>query len=437
MDICYFPLSWSFAARTSLDSWPPLENVFRAFIGHTSIGSFQPKRTWTTPIHIDLTPTLTSLHDPCPTLRLVATACTITIIGSLVSLAVFLFVWRSVNSPTKAERAILSETAILRIHEMASRQPYPMPPDDGGGDGTLPALPFAQNPRRQSLFIFWIFFLLVAGAATYFLSPFWTIPVSRHIAQQHNKLAWTLALVLSVVFANIADRFCQFAFFLVPPVRSAIQAAIWVAITLFFKPAATAHSASVQVTRMANYLSHWYLGIPLGRPLPERVHRSSTFLSSAVTAVGGYHLVSGRVARNYMLILKLMVQEARRLVHLYFSLQDAPIPTTHFRSWAWWGTKHILTFILGELSWRSISWSRLSILLGPTLTICSYNIYKYNQNIVPPRSHLQLALDPIRHELQRQAVGQADLKRLLQKLDQRLANADLGSKVGAVDSLPQ
>ncbi|KAJ6591672.1 hypothetical protein DFH09DRAFT_1137659 [Mycena vulgaris] len=441
MDICHLHLSRSLiAAHTSLHSWP-LENALRAFIGqpyiaHTHIAT---KHTWPWPMYPELKPTLTSLYAPGPTPRLVATACSVALIGSLVSLALFLFVWRSATSLPKPERAALSENAILRIHKMASRQPYPMPPDDGGDGATFPALPFARNPRKQSLFIFLLFLLLVAGTAAYFLSPFWLGAVSRHVSEQHNKVSWALTVVLSTILVNISDRFLQFAFFLVPPIRSIIQASIWMVVTVLFKPAATAHSAHLQSARIAHYLSHRCFGIPLNRPLPARVDRSTTLVSSAVSAVGGYRLVSSRVARNYMLILKAMVQEPLELVQIYSSVKDARLfPTNIFQSWAWWATKHLLTFILGELSWRSISRPKLFVLLAPTLSICSYGIYKYNQVTVPPRSYLQLSLDPIHHELQRQAVEQADMKRILhveqtdmkrilQRLDQLFANLDQGS----------
>ncbi|KAJ7672667.1 hypothetical protein B0H17DRAFT_1084176 [Mycena rosella] len=403
MATCHLPLSWSLiAAHTSLASWP-LENALRAFIGHPSIASFPPKQTWAGPTGLQLMPTLTSLHDPGPTLRLVATAWSAVIIASLVC-----------KPPTKPEGAVLSETTILRIHEMASRQPYPMPPDDGGDEGAILALPFAQNPRKQSLFIFWLFLLLVAGAAAYFFSPLWMAVVSRHIAEQHGKLSWAVILISSTILANISDPFCQFGFFLWSAIRLSIETAIWTAVTLLFKPVATAHSASQQVMRIAHYLSRWYLRIPLDLPLPQDVDRSTTLMSSAVSVVGGYHLIGGRVARTYMLVLKSMVEQPVKLVHLYSSLRDAyaPIvPTHHFQSWAWWAIKHILAFMLGELSWRSISWSKLFI--------------------IPPRSHLQLAIDPIQREQRRQAVEQADIKRLVQKL---VANAGLGSGTSASDS---
>jgi hypothetical protein len=318
--------------------------------------------------------------------------------------------WRTTGSSQKPERAVLSEETVLRIHEMASHQPYPMPPDGGGG-GTFSGLPFDQN-HKKSLFIFWLFFLAIAGAAAYYLSPFWLDVVSRHVTDQHSRLSWALTFVLSAVLANMSDRFLQFVFFLVPPIRSFIQGATWMLVTLYLKPATTAHSAYGQVMKMANRLSHWCFGIPLPLLLPARVDRSTTLMANAVSVVSGYHLINSRIARNYMLILKSLVQEPLHLRHAYFALRDAPIfPTIYFQSWTWWAMNHILRFILGELSWRSISWLKLfvrhsyfvsrilpkltplKVLLAPTAIIWSYSIYKYNRVVRPLRSLDALPLD--------------------------------------------
>ncbi|KAJ7077846.1 hypothetical protein B0H15DRAFT_555940 [Mycena belliarum] len=424
MDICGPPLPRAFMSGHTSKSWA-LESALRALIRQRP--TFPEGHAWTQSMHSDsdLKPTLTSLHDPGPTLRAVATAYSIAIIVSLVAL---LLIWKCASSPTESKDAALSEATILRIHEIASRQPYPGPPDDEDGEpGTFPALPFFQNPRRQGLFIFWLFFLLVTGAAAYLLSPFWAPPVSRHITEQHNKLAWMLTLCLSVVLANISDRFCHFAFFLVPPVKLTIHAAAWIVVTLVFEPVVFGHSASLQIRRIARYLAHLYLRIPLDFPLPTPVDRLTTLVSGAVSALGGYHLISSRVARNYMFISKSLISQAtQKLVHTQTSLGEAAIPTIYYQSWARWVTRYLLNFILarGQLSWNKVSWLKLSVLLGPALILCSYNIYKYNQIVVRPRSQLQLALDPIHQELRRQAVGQADVKRLLQKLDKRFRDLD-------------
>ncbi|KAJ7733241.1 hypothetical protein DFH07DRAFT_845847 [Mycena maculata] len=422
MDVCHPPVFWSPLAHTSRDAWP-LEYALRAFVGRWSTASFSLEEASTWPTHIGLKPTLTSFHVTRPALHLVATACSVAIIASLTSLALFLLVWKFQNPPSKPEVAVLSERAVLRIHDMASRQPYPMPPDDGG-DGIFPVLPFAKNPRKQSLFIFWLFLLVFGCVVAYVLSPLWVIVVSSYVADNHSRLSWTLTLVLSAVLANISVQFLQFVFFVWPPIKSTIQWANWM-VFISFKSAYTAHSAYLRGIQIAQYLSHRCLGVPLDHPLPRPIDRLAIFIAGVVSAVGGYHLISSRVARNYMLILKSIIQAPQRLGHIYFSLRQAPIfPTHHFQNWAWWAAKRILTYILGELSWRSISWPKLFVLLGPTLVVCVYGIYKYNQVIVPPRSSLQLALDPIHGEQRRQAIELAEIYRILKNLDQQFANAD-------------
>ncbi|KAJ7115865.1 hypothetical protein C8R44DRAFT_983814 [Mycena epipterygia] len=444
MEICHLSRPWSFLSHTSLDSWP-LEYTLRAFIRHPSIDTFSPKHTSQRP-HFELQPTLTTFHTKGPPLRLVATACSLALIGSLISLAVFLLLWTSKIPPTKAPvGAALSETTVLRIHDMASRQPYLMPPPDGGDDGTFTFLPFADNSRKQSLFMFWLVFLVVAGVAAYYFRPVWLPAVLRHIAEQNNRLSWTGTIFLSVVLAKLTARFLAFAFFLVPVIKSTILWIKWMAITIFVKPATTAHSAHLEVARIAHCISHWYLGIPLNRPLPERVDRSITQVSSVVSVVAGYRLISSRVARNYALIIKSMIQRPLEVGHIYLSLRHADFLTNRFQTWGWWATKHILRFSLGELSLRSISWLKLSALTAPSLVICAYAIYKYNQVIVPPRTVLQVALDPIHRELYEQRIGAhkrdvklaeitrkqdvvlAEITLLLQTLGQRAVNADLGS----------
>lgn len=358
MDICGLPRSWSLLVHTS---WP-LEYALRVFEQNPST-AYSPKPTLS-PTRIQVKPSLTGFHVLAPPFGVVAIACGLAIVGGLISLAVFLLLWSSRPPPPKPQAAILSESTVLRIYDMASRQPYQMPPDGDGDPGTFPALPFARNPRKQSLFIFWLCFLAIAGAIAYVLSPFWQVAVTSYIAQKHATLSWTFTLILSVVLANIIGQFLQFAFFFVPIIRSAIQWAKWIVIITSVEPAATVYAAYLQVARTAQYLSHRYLGIPLNLPLPERIERSTTLVSTAVSAVGGYHLISSRVARNYTLLLKSIFQVPLSLCDTYVSLRHAPIfPTYHFQIWAWWTTKHILRFVLGELSWTTISWQKLSVRL--------------------------------------------------------------------------
>ncbi|KAJ6581400.1 hypothetical protein B0H19DRAFT_1115021 [Mycena capillaripes] len=425
MDICGSPRSWSLLVHTS---WP-LEYALRVFDQIPPIAS-SPKHQSTQPAYIQIKPTLTGSHILAPTFRAVATACSLAIIGSLVSLA-FLLVWRSQPKPPPAH---LSESTVLRIHDMASRQPYHMPPDGDGDPGTFAALPFARNPRKQSLFMFWVLFLLIFSAVAYVLSPLWQVTVFSYIAEKRTALSWTLTLILSLVLANIAGGFLQFVFFLVPIIKLTIQWTKWIVFMISVGPTSTFPSAYLQIARVTQYLSHWYFGIPQNQPLPHRVECSTALVSSVVSAASGYHLISSRVARNYTLLLKSAVQGSlNNLFDFYVSLQQTAFllaPTTYFQGWAWWSTKHILKFTLGELSWTRISWPKLSVMLAPTLIICAYSIYKYNQVIKPPRSILQLALDPIHQKLhqqqissQRRDVELVEIKRLLQSMDARFADA--------------
>ncbi|KAJ7504482.1 hypothetical protein B0H11DRAFT_519833 [Mycena galericulata] len=422
MNICGLPLSWPSLIHTSLEAWP-IEYALPAFVRRPLIASSPPKVAST---HVELKPTLTSFHVLGPTLHLVATACSLAIIVGLTSLALLLLLWsRRPENPTPKPGGVLSERAVLRIYEIASRQPYPMPPDDGGGDDTFPALPFANNARKQSLFIFWLFLLVVGCAIAYALSPIWFAVVASFVADKRSRLSWTLTLILSAILANISGQFLRFAFILWAVMKSTIQWAKWMVLMISVEPAVTAHSAYLQVTRIAHYLSHWCFGSPLDQPLPQHIDRSATFMSFVASALGGYHLISSRVVRNYMVILKSIIHGSRKLGHLYFSWRQAPIfPTNYFQYWAWWVTKYVLTFSLGELSWTSISWPKLLMLLGPTIILCAHGIYKYNQVIVPPRSHLQLALDPISREQRRQAIELMDVHRLLKNLDHQFANTN-------------
>ncbi|KAJ7155507.1 hypothetical protein C8R43DRAFT_1000192 [Mycena crocata] len=207
------------------------------------------------------------------------------------------------------------------------------------------------------------------------------------------------------------------------------------AVTVLVKPATTAQAVHVQATRSANFLSHWYFGIPHNDPLPAGIDRSNTVISTLVTALGGYHLLSSRVARSYMVILKSILHGFLDVGQIYVALRHAPIsPTIRFQNWAWWATKHILKFILGDSGSTSTSWLKLFVLVTPMLVVWIYCIYKYNQVTTPPRSWLQVALDPIHNDLyhqqiwsQRQAVELVEMKRILLKLDQRLATANQGT----------
>ncbi|KAJ7355367.1 hypothetical protein DFH08DRAFT_852300 [Mycena albidolilacea] len=422
MDSCDLPRSW-----LPLLSWP-LEYAVHAF-DQSRFTVYSPKHTLTWTAHIQTKPTVTSFYVLSPTLYALATACSLAVIGSLTSLAVFLFIWWSRHPPPK-HVAALSPSTVLRIHEIASRQPYHMPPDGDGDPGSFAALPFARSPRKQSLFIFWLLFLVIAGILAYVLRPLWHAAVSSYIVEKHATLSWTFTFVLSVVLANICGRFLQFAFFLVPITRSTIQWTEWIVVVIAVKPAVTITDAYLEVARITQYLSHWYLGIPLNLALPGPIDRSSALVSSAVSAVGGYHLISSRVARNYTLILKSMVQGPLNLFDFYVSLRRSPLfPTPHFRTWAWWAVKHLLRFTLGELSWTSISYPKVFVLLTPALVICAYRIYKYNQVIMPPRTALQIAVDRIDSRLnryetssRRRDVEVADIKRLLQNIDKQFAN---------------
>ncbi|KAJ7252705.1 hypothetical protein B0H12DRAFT_1117441 [Mycena haematopus] len=420
MVITRLPHAWS----VWVQSWAH-EYAHSAF-DHCQFMANSLKHTSTRPVRIQNMPgpSLTGCHVLASTFPEVATACSLAIIGTLISMAVFLFLWNTQHRPPKPQVAALSESTVLQIYDMASRQPYQMPPDGDGDPGTFPVLPFARNPRKQSVFVFWLLFLVIAGAVAY-------VAVSSFIVEKHATLSWTFALVLSMVLANISGRFLQFAFFLTPIIRSTIQWAHWILVIVAVEPAATANSAYLQVTRITQALSHWYFGIPHNLALPERIERSTTLISSAVSAAAGYHLISSRVARNYTLVLKSIVKESLGLLDFYVSLRHAPFfPTHHFQIWSWWTMKHTLRFILGELSWASISYLKLFVLLTPTFIICAYRIYQYNQVIIPP---IQLEFKRLNGRLDRQEVSfrrrdveVAEIKRILQNIDQRFANFGAG-----------
>ncbi|KAJ7180563.1 hypothetical protein C8R46DRAFT_1318554 [Mycena filopes] len=419
MNLCHLPRSWTLLVHT----WS-LEHALWASHPNPFVG-YPPRHTSTWPPQIK--PTMTEFREEPPS-NVVATACSLAIIGGLVTLVASLAFWSSQRPPPpKLPPAALSEATVLRIHDMASRQPYPqMPPDDGGDPGTFTALPFSKHPRKQSLFLFWFCFLLLAGAVAYFLSPFWVGAVSTYVTEKYSVLSWIVTIFLSVALANISGQLLQFVFFLLPGIRSAVRCIHYVVLMISVKPASTAHAFYLRLTQIAQYLSRWYLGIPVGIPLPPRVDRSTTLVSGAVSAVGGYRLISSRAARNYTVILKALFRGPLNLWNLYVSLRFAPIfPTGHFQHWARWAAKHILRFALG----RTISVSKLFVLLGPTLVICAYIIYRYNQVVIPPRSQLQLALDPIHRQLyqqqilsQRQDIALGEINRVLQNIDRKLTS---------------
>ncbi|KAJ6518702.1 hypothetical protein C8R45DRAFT_3039 [Mycena sanguinolenta] len=423
MVIAALPRAWSVLVQ----SWP-LEYAYLA-LAHSRFGVDSLKHTSTQLARIQNIsgPSLTGCHVLAPAFHAVATACSLAITGTLISLAVFLFLWNLRRPPPKPQVATLSESTVLRIYDMASRQPFQMPPDGDGDPGTFPVLPFARNPRKQSLFIFWLLFLIIAGAVAYVLSPFWQVAAASFIEEKRAALSWTFTLILSVVLAIISGPFLQFALSLAPIIWSIIRFTYWTITMIAVQPAATANSAYRQVTRSAQYLSNWYFGIPRNLALPERIEHSTTLISSAVSAATGYHLINSRVARNYTLILRSMVQRASDLSNFYVSLRDAPFsPTPHFQIWAWWAVKHSLRFSLGELSWASISYPKLFVLLTPSLIICACGIYQYNQVIISPiqrqfdRLHSRLT----RHEVasRRRDVEVAEIKRILQNIDQQFVN---------------
>ncbi|KAJ6493657.1 hypothetical protein C8R47DRAFT_416061 [Mycena vitilis] len=427
MEICGPPDSWSLLAHTS---WP-LEYALRVFELSLPPTVRAPKHTSVWPSRIQIKSTPTNFYVLAPTFRVAATACSLAIIGSLVVLVVCVAIWTQSLEP-KPQTAALSESTVLRIHDLASRQPFNMPPDDDGDPGTFSALPFAENPRKQNLLIFWLALLLAVGVMAWFLRPVWQVPVSSYVAEKHATLSWGLTLFLSAVMANISGGFLQFAFSLVPITKSTIHWAKWFVIMVSVEPPAAVRSAYWRITRAAQYLLHWYFGIPHDHALPDPLERSATVVSTAVSVLGGYHLISSRIARNYTVLFKSLSQWPLNLFGLYVSLRQAPIlaPTNLFQSWGWWAARHLLIFSVGELSLWTISWSKLTVLLTPTLIICAYNIYKYNQVIIPPRSALQLAFDSLERKLYRQEISAhrqnielVEIKRLVQNIDMRFAAA--------------
>ncbi|KAJ7634101.1 hypothetical protein DFH06DRAFT_678144 [Mycena polygramma] len=440
MEICGPPHSWSLLGHTS---WP-LEYALRVFDHSLPHTVYSPKHTSVWPSRIQIKSTPTNFYVLAPNFRVVATACSLAIIGSLIVLGVSVAVWAQYPKP-KPQTAALSESTVLRIHDLASRQPYHMPPDDDGDPETFSALPFAENPRKQSLLIFWLVLLLVVGVIAWFLRPLWHVAVSSYVAEKHATLSWGLTLFLSAVMANISGGFLQFAFSLVPIIKSTIHWTKWFAIMISVEPPAAVRSAYWHITRTAQYLSHWYFGIPHDHALPDPLERSATVVSTAVSVVGGYHLISSRIARNYTLLLKSLAQWPLNLFNLYLSLRKAPIlaPTNLFQSWGWWAARHLLIFSVGELSLSTISWPKLTVLLAPTLIICAYNIYKYNQVIILPRSALQLAFDSLERKLYRQEISAhrqnielVEIKRIVQNIDMRFAAALPVAQAQAQDPPP-
>ncbi|KAJ7224358.1 hypothetical protein GGX14DRAFT_425346 [Mycena pura] len=302
---------------------------------------------------------------------------------------------------------------------MASRQPYRMPLDGGGDPETFPALPFAGSPRKQSLFICWLFFLLAAAAVAYVLSPFWVVVLSSLLVQKRNSLQWILILLMSAALMNISAPFLQFVFVLAAILRASVKWTRWILFELLSKPVTTTNAAYLQISHITHYFAHQLFGIQSSdHPFHRRLEQCVALASSTMSAAGGYHLINSRVARNYTVILKSGFEGLVQIFDLCASLRHTSfLPTSYFQSWAWWATAHILEFALGGLSWQWTSWSKLFVLLGPTLLVCLYQIYQYIQVIVPPRSKLDIAVDSIRQTqqmlFQRQAVEQAEWNRLL------------------------
>ncbi|KAK7030702.1 hypothetical protein R3P38DRAFT_868834 [Favolaschia claudopus] len=405
--------------------------------------SISPKHTtWPTAVRDEPTPTYPA--RVIATISTVAISCSLLTIIGVLSLTVLLLTWRPRTPKPHPAPAALSEATVLRIYDLASRQPYPMPPDDDGDPDTIPVLPFARNPRKQSLFLFWLLFLLIAGAVAHVLAPLWQPALTTYIVEKHATLSWTFTFFLSAILVNISGQFLQFIFALIPITKGFIEWVTWTVFVMAIQPSVTAYSTYMYVRRATEYLSRWYFAIPLDQIMPERTGRSAAIVSSAFSAVGGYRLASSRVARNYALVLKSMVQGPLDLFNVYVSLKDVPIfPTSHFQTWARWSMAHVLRFTLGELTWTTVSYRKLFVLVFPSLVICAYHIYKYNQVIVPPRSALQVAFDRLhsrlyKHEIasQRRDVEVAEIKLLLKGLDAKFTNfSTMGRSAGSAEEM--
>ncbi|KAJ6621383.1 hypothetical protein B0H10DRAFT_1003992 [Mycena sp. CBHHK59/15] len=240
-------------------------------------------------------------------------------------------------------------------------------------------------------------------------------------------MAWASAFIVAYVLVRISDQLHAIGRFSLSVTLSLLKWAKWAVIAMSVNPVATARAAYLQGTQILLYLAHWYSKIPINQPLPARIDRSITVTSVALSALCGYHLVTSRVSRMYMLNLKAAIQGLKALGQVYIVMRHAPIfPTNHFQSWAWWAMKFLLRFILGDFTWSSISWDKLFVMLAPTAV---FRIYRYLQVIPPPpRTALQLALDPIERKLsqqqiwsQQQSAVLVELHHVLRKLDMRLA----------------
>ncbi|KAJ7623296.1 hypothetical protein FB45DRAFT_925195, partial [Roridomyces roridus] len=371
----------------------PLEFLLLGFPPQSNVRKDASFYAW--PSHAFLEPTSTSFHVPRPTFHLVAISCSATFVAGLLACALLL---RKLNRYLhKPAPAVLSKETIRRIHKTAFRAPFLIPDDDGGGDDTFPALPFAKDPIKQSLFIFWLFVLAIGCLLLYILRAYWVPALYKRVASEHRRLSWTLTLILSAVLANLSAQFMRFIFFIWPIFHSALMTAQWAVFTLCLDPPFAAH---LRVTRV---------------PLPRLVDRSAALVSSTISALCGYRLISSRVARIYMLALKsLLVEFPQRVARTYATVAK----TSSFpMSWGWWLTSQILVFVLrGDSSWTR---PKLVTLVGPSLLVCGHALYKYNRVVVPPRTALQLALEPILQTQRRLAVETAEIHRILIKMERR------------------
>ncbi|KAJ7066716.1 hypothetical protein C8F01DRAFT_714354 [Mycena amicta] len=330
--------------------------------------------------------------------------------------------------------AALSEQTVLRIHALTARQPYRMP-DSGDDPDTFPALPFSSSPKKQSLFIFWLFVLLLLAGLLYAFRAAWVATLASYVTEKRNSLSWTLTVVVSVALAKIAAPFTRFVLAVVPIVGAGLQ---WTKYTvlLSMQPATFLRDMYMWTT----YLLHRLLP---GLPLQTQVDKLFSFVSSILTVLGGYRLAAARVARTHTLALRW----ATRSLEVYTTIQTAPyLPLVHFRTWGWTTIKHVLVFSLEGTSWNSISPQKFSVMLAPALVLVLYEIYRYCTHI-PPRSPFEIALDPIRLALdqqkatldrqqilfQRLAVEQADFKlALMQNLDKQFATLSTNLAVAAL-----
>ncbi|KAF7308614.1 hypothetical protein HMN09_00710700 [Mycena chlorophos] len=356
------------------------------------------------------TPTLHAQLSPSPS---------IAIVGTLTAFALTVALLLLRRKPKDNSNVALSEGTVLRIHALAAHQPYRMPdPDDD--PGTFSWLPFSRSPRRQSLFIFWLFLLLLLAALAYAFRKPWLAT----LAEKRHTLSWTLTVALSLALAKIAGPLTRFVLMLVPFVRATHR---W-AMLLSIRPLYLFHAVYMHITLT---LHTTFPTLTLAHPIQRVLDTGVAFVASTWTVLTGYRMAAARVARTHTVAFKIISRLADLGTARY-------VPLAYLRAWGWKFLKHVIVFSLEGASRHSVSTQKLRVMFGPALAVILYELYKY-LTYVAPRTEIDIALEPIRKTLdqtqillQRIAVEQVDFKRsFIQTLDQ-----NFGSRAASKPSSP-